>query len=273
MWKGMENMEKENGKKTIQIEGSTVIRDSFDVSNYQIKKSVKMGEENVKAILNFEKATDSQLEYFMENDDHFELTNIQLQLASGFDNSAKTIISNRNGDLVVTGCSFHSEAGVNNGFDCVFVDVIGGSVEVNDLSMESCNVGNSIFAIYDVGISCQLKNVRVESLNESRGCLLLIKGTELTTKINEVSEEMSLNIDNSSFSGVKRSDNGASILDSKSENKICFVVNESNITEDKAETSEKGGAIFFTLCESGSMESSMSFLLMKKAIQPTNCAA
>eukprot|EP00770_Monocercomonoides_exilis_P000084 MONOS_103.1-p1 / transcript=MONOS_103.1 / gene=MONOS_103 / organism=Monocercomonoides_exilis_PA203 / gene_product=unspecified product / transcript_product=unspecified product / location=Mono_scaffold00002:85661-93625(+) / protein_length=2654 / sequence_SO=supercontig / SO=protein_coding / is_pseudo=false len=254
MWKGMENMKKESGKKTIQIEGSTIIQDSFNMSNYQIKKSVKMGEENVKATLNFEKAVGNQLEYFIENDIHLELMNIQLQLASDFDSSAKTIISNRGGDLVITGCSFHSEAGVNNGFECVFVDAIGGSVEVNDLSMGSCNVGNSIFVIHDSGITCHLSNVRVKLLNENGGCLLLIKGSELTTKINEVGEEMNLKIDNSSFSGVKRSDNGASILKSKSENKICLVVNSSNITEDKAESSEKGGALFFTLGASGSMK-------------------
>ncbi|KAH7818139.1 uncharacterized protein MONOS_3938 [Monocercomonoides exilis] len=254
MWKGMKNMRDGDALKTIQINGSTIIRDSFNMSNYQIKKGEKMGGEDTKAILNFEKAIGSQLECFMENDIHLELINIQLQLASGFDNSAKTIISNKGGDLVISECSFHSEAEVNNGFDCVFVDVIGGTVEVNDLSMESCNVGNSIFAIDNAGVSCHFVNVRVESLNESGGCLLLIKGTELTTKINEVGEEMSLNIDNSSFSGVKRSDNGASILESKSENKICLVVNSSNITEDKAELSEKGGAIFFTLGASGSMK-------------------
>ncbi|KAH7830360.1 uncharacterized protein MONOS_3173 [Monocercomonoides exilis] len=255
MWKGMKNVKKEIGNKTIQIEGSTIIRDSFNVSNYQIKKAVSIGEEDMKAILNFEKAIGSQLEYFMANEIHLELTNIQLQLASGFDNSAKTIISNTAGELVMTGCSFHSEAGVNNGFDCVFVDVIGGSVEVNDLSMESCNVGNSIFVIHDAGITCHLMNVRVESLNESGGCILSIKGSESGLKINEGSEEgINLQIDKSSFSGVKRSDNGASILDSKSEKKICLVVNESNITEDKAETSEKGGAIFFTLGASGSMK-------------------
>ncbi|KAH7819139.1 uncharacterized protein MONOS_3293 [Monocercomonoides exilis] len=237
MWKGMENMKKENGNKTIQIEGSTIIRDSFNVSNYQIKKAIGI-----------------QLEYFIENYNHLELRNIQLRLTSGFDNSAKTIISNKNGDLVIIGCAFHSEAGMNNGFDCVFVGAIGGTVEVNDLSMESCNVGNSIFAINNAGISCQLKNVRVKLLNERVGCLLLIKGPELTTKINEGGEEMNLNIDNSSFSGVKRIGNGASVLELKSEKKINLVVNESHITEDKAETSEKGGAIFFTLCASGSMK-------------------
>ncbi|KAH7816666.1 uncharacterized protein MONOS_2950 [Monocercomonoides exilis] len=251
----MECMKKEIGKKTIQIEGSTVIRDSFNMSNYQIKKASSMGEENVKAILNFEKSIGSQLDYFMGNDDHLELTNIQLQLTSGFDNSAKTIISNRAGELVITGCLFHSEARMNNGFDCVFVGAIGGTVEVNDLSMESCNVGNSIFAIHDVEVSCHFVNVRVESLNESRGCLLLFKGTELTTKINEGGEEgTNIEIEKSSFSGVKRSDNGASILISKSEKKIDFVVNSSNITEDKAETSEKGGALFFMLGASGSMK-------------------
>ncbi|KAH7829741.1 uncharacterized protein MONOS_2008 [Monocercomonoides exilis] len=253
IWKGMENMKKDDGNKTIQIEGSTIIQDSYDLSNYQIKKASSMGEEDMKSILNFEKSIGSQLEYFMGNDDHLELTNIQLQLASGFDYSAKTIISNR-GDLVITGCAFHSEAGMNNGFDCVFVDAIGGNVEVSDLSMESCNVGNSIFVIHDAGVSVHLVDVRMDSLNESGGCLLLIKGSESTTKINEVGEEMNLNIDNSSFSGVKRSGNGASILESKSENKICLVVNESNITEGKAESSEKGGAIFFTLGASGSMK-------------------
>ncbi|KAH7816254.1 uncharacterized protein MONOS_3034 [Monocercomonoides exilis] len=256
MWKGMENMKKEIGKKTIQIEGSTIIRDSFNVSNYQIKKSVKMGEENVKAKLNFEKAVGSQLEYFMANNIHLELMNIQLQLTSGFDNSAKTIILNRGGDLVITGCAFHSEAGVNNGFDCVFVDAIGGSVEVNDLSIESCNVGNSIFTIHDSGVDCHFMNVRVESLNESRGCILSIKESEQGLKINEGENEECVNIEieKSSFSGVKRSDNGPNILQSKSEKKICLIVNASNITEDKAELSEKGGAISFTLGASGSMK-------------------
>ncbi|KAH7819937.1 uncharacterized protein MONOS_16483 [Monocercomonoides exilis] len=137
----------------------------------------------------------------------------------------------------------------------MFVYEIGGSVDVNDLSMESCNVGNSIFVIRDAGVSCHFVNVRVESLNESRGCLLLIKGSELTTKINEGGEEcVNIEIDNSSFSGMKRSGNGASVLESKSEKKICFVVNSSNITEDKAEESEKGGAIFFTFGASGSMK-------------------
>ncbi|KAH7823301.1 uncharacterized protein MONOS_772 [Monocercomonoides exilis] len=255
MWKGMKNMKKENEKKTIQIEGSTIIRDSFNVSNYQIKKSVKMGEENAKAILNFEKSIGSQLEYFMENDDHLELTNIQLQLSSGFDNSAKTIISNKGGDLAIRKCSFHSEAGVDNGFDCVFVDAIGGSVKVNDLSIESCNVGNSIFVINNAGITCHFVNVRVESLNESRGCIISIKKCEPDLKTNEENEEcINIEINKSSFSGVKRSDNGPSILESKSEKNICLVVSESNITEDKAETSEKGGAIFFTLGASGSMK-------------------
>ncbi|KAH7831271.1 uncharacterized protein MONOS_11190 [Monocercomonoides exilis] len=256
MWKGMENMKKEIGNKTIQIEGSTIIRNSFNMSNYQIKKVSSMGEENVKAILNFEKAIGSQLEYFVVNDIHLELINIQLQLASGFDNSAKTIISNRNGDSVITGCSFHSEAGVNNGFDCVFVDAIGGSVEVNDLSIESCNVGNSIFVIHDAGVSCYFLNVRVELLNESGGCILSIKKSEQGLKINEgVNEDgATIEIGNSSFSGVKRSDNGPSILESKSEKKIDLAVKESNITEDKAEDSEKGGAIFFALGASGSMK-------------------
>ncbi|KAH7830573.1 uncharacterized protein MONOS_1534 [Monocercomonoides exilis] len=255
MWKGMENMKKEIGNKTIQIEVSTFIRDSFNVSNYQIKKSVKMGEEDTKATLNFEKAIGSQLEYFMVNEIHLELSNIKLQLVSGFDNSAKTIISNKNGELVITGCSFHSEAGMNNGFDCLFVDAIGGSVEVNDLSMESCNVGNSIFVIHDAGITCNLMNVSVESLNESGGCILSIKKSEAGLKINEGGEGgINLQIDKSSFSGVKRSDNGASILESNNEKKICLIVNESNITEDKAESSEKGGAIFFTLSVSGSMK-------------------
>ncbi|KAH7818147.1 uncharacterized protein MONOS_3945 [Monocercomonoides exilis] len=263
MRKGMENMKKESGKKTMQITGSTIIQDSFNVSNYQIKKSVKMGEENMKAILSFEKAIGSQLEYFMENEIHLELSNIQLQLMSGFDNSAKTIITNKNGELVITGCSFHSEAGVNNGFDCVFVDVIGGSVEVNDLSMESCNVGNSIFVIHDSGITCQLRNVRVESLNESRGYILSIKEANTPTKINE--ECADIEIDNSSFSGVKRSNNGASVLESKSEKKICLVVNESNITEDKAEESEKGGAVFFTLGASGSMK------MIKSEVSQCSC--
>ncbi|KAH7817784.1 uncharacterized protein MONOS_1882 [Monocercomonoides exilis] len=253
MWKGMGNIKEGDETKAIQIEGSTIIQDTFNMSNYQIKKSIKMGEENTKAVLNFEKAAGSQLEHFMVNNDHLELSNIQFQLMSGFDNSAKTIISNKEGALVIIGCSFHSEAGMSNGFDCVFVDAIGGSVEVNDLSMKSCNVGNSIFAINNAGVSCQLKNVRVKLLNERGGCLLLIKGPESTTKINEGGEEMNLNIDNSSFSGVKRSDNGASILESKSEKKIELVVKKSNIAEDKAEDSEKGGAIFFTLGSSGSM--------------------
>eukprot|EP00770_Monocercomonoides_exilis_P013232 MONOS_13179.1-p1 / transcript=MONOS_13179.1 / gene=MONOS_13179 / organism=Monocercomonoides_exilis_PA203 / gene_product=unspecified product / transcript_product=unspecified product / location=Mono_scaffold00786:24395-29480(+) / protein_length=1657 / sequence_SO=supercontig / SO=protein_coding / is_pseudo=false len=251
MWKGMKNVKDGDDKKTIQIEGSTTIRDSFNMSNYQIKKTSSMGEEDTKAILYFEKAIGSQLEYFMENYNHLELMNIQLQLTTGFDNSAKTIISNKNGELVITGCSFHSDAEVNNGFGCAFVDVIRGSVDVNDLSMESCNVGNSIFAINNTGVSCHLMNVRVESLNESGGCILSIKKSETTTKTNE--EGINLVIEKSSFSGVKRSDNGASVLESKSEKKICLVVNESDITEGKAELSEKGGAIFFILGSSGSM--------------------
>ncbi|KAH7824001.1 uncharacterized protein MONOS_7956 [Monocercomonoides exilis] len=185
MLKRMENMEKGTGKKTIEIEGSTVIQDSFNLSNYQIKKSVKIGEENLKTTLNFEKAIGSQLEYFMENEIHLELRNIQLQLTSGFDNSAKTVISNRAGELVITGCSFHSEAELNNGFDCVFVDVIGGSVEVNDFSMELSNVVNNIFVIHDSGITCHFVNVLVESLNESGRCILSIKESEAGLKINE----------------------------------------------------------------------------------------
>ncbi|KAH7824122.1 uncharacterized protein MONOS_17554 [Monocercomonoides exilis] len=144
-----------------------------------------MGEENAKATLNVKEAIESQLEYFMGNYARFKLANIRLQLSSGFGNSAKSIISNRKGELVISECLFHSAARVNNGFDCVFVDVIGGNVEVNDLSIESCNVGNSIFAINNAGAVCHLVNVRVESLNESGGCILSIKESEPGLKINE----------------------------------------------------------------------------------------
>ncbi|KAH7832045.1 uncharacterized protein MONOS_401 [Monocercomonoides exilis] len=143
---------------------------------------------------------------------------------------------------------------MNNGFDCVFVDVIGGNVEVNDLLIESCNVGNSIIVIHDVGVIFHFVNVRMESLNESGGCILSIKKSEPGLKINEENEGVNIEIDKSSFSGVKRSGNGASILESTSEKMICLVVNVSNMTEDKAETSEKGGALFFTLGKSGLMK-------------------
>ncbi|KAH7819482.1 uncharacterized protein MONOS_12157 [Monocercomonoides exilis] len=224
----------------------------------------------------------SEDESILKSSSQTEMKFIGIVVPSSFNRTIASVIesSTQNGELHMKNCEMSVTGGMQNtiGFslikstgkmvelDSVTISDVkssvtlfslspsSGTLEVNDLSMESCNVGNSIFAIHDTGVSCHFVNVRVESLNESGGCLLLIKGTESTTKINEVGEEMNLNIDKSLFSGVKRSDNGASILESASEKKICLVVNASNITEDKAERSEKGGAMFFTLGASGSMK-------------------
>ncbi|KAH7819571.1 uncharacterized protein MONOS_14087 [Monocercomonoides exilis] len=268
----------QNAKEEIILCSKSTVTGCVDVGGM----SVKAKAETVVEMECEREVSGSEEESILKSASQTEMIFIGIVVPSSFNRAITSVIesSTQNGELHMKNCEMSVIGGMQNTIGFSLIKSTGkmveldsvtlsdvkssvalfslspssGTLEVNDLSMESCNVGNSIFAINDVGITCHFVNVQVESLNESGGCLLLIKGTESTTKINEVGEEINLKIEKSSFSGVKRSDNGASILESKSEKKIYLVVNESNITGDKAETSGKGGAIFFTLGASGSMK-------------------
>ncbi|KAH7826430.1 uncharacterized protein MONOS_8326 [Monocercomonoides exilis] len=258
LWKGMKNMKKEIGMKTIQIEGSTIIHDSFNVSSFKFEKAETMGEENEKAVLFLEKAVEDGLDCYLVNHKSLSFTDIALHSGTGVDNACRTAVANRAGKLEMTGCSFRSDAQQSTPSRCVFVAMDAGELIVKDLSMDSGSVGCSVFVINEVGVGCTMESVDCSSLNETDGCVFTVKETEEQMCTNSGKEMSSVLIENCSFVGMKRKDDGASVCEMKGESGIELRIEDSLFVDNKAEASEKGGVMLFVLSGSGALRISRS---------------
>ncbi|KAH7825339.1 uncharacterized protein MONOS_575 [Monocercomonoides exilis] len=258
LWKGMKNMKDGEEMKTIQIEGSSSIRDSFNASNYQFEKSETMGEENEKAVLFLEKAVEDGLNCYLANHKFLSFTGIALHLRTRVDNACKTAVVNRAGKLEMTGCSFRSDAQQSTPSRCVFVAMGAGELVVKDLLMDSSSVGSSVFVINEVGVACTMESVHCSSLNETEGCVFTVKETEEQMHTKNGKEMSSILFENCSFVGMKRSDDGASVCEMKGESGIELRIEDSLFVDNKAEASEKGGVMLFVLSGLGALRISKS---------------
>eukprot|EP00770_Monocercomonoides_exilis_P011272 MONOS_11218.1-p1 / transcript=MONOS_11218.1 / gene=MONOS_11218 / organism=Monocercomonoides_exilis_PA203 / gene_product=unspecified product / transcript_product=unspecified product / location=Mono_scaffold00551:28960-37545(+) / protein_length=2862 / sequence_SO=supercontig / SO=protein_coding / is_pseudo=false len=174
LWKGIRQVKESEGAKALRISGSTPIRDAFDGSRYEIENAEAGGEASGKAVLRLEKAYEGPLEYFICNSVSLSLREIKVLMTAGFESTAKAVISNKGGELWIKECAFHSEAQLNNGFECVFVDVNAGVLGVDGLSMDSSCTGQSVLRVEEVGVECNLSNMHISSLNETGGCVISV---------------------------------------------------------------------------------------------------
>ncbi|KAH7826647.1 uncharacterized protein MONOS_7368 [Monocercomonoides exilis] len=204
LWKGMKNMKDGEEMKTIQIEGSTIIQDSFNVSSFKFEKAGTMGEENEKAVLFLENAVEDGLDCYLVNQKTLSFTDIALHLRTGIDCVCRTAVANRAGKLEMTGCSFRSDAQQITPSRCVFVEMNAGELVVKDLLMDSSSVGSSVFVINEVGVACTMESVHCSSLNETEGCVFTVKETEEQICTNYGKEMSSILIENCSFVDEKK---------------------------------------------------------------------
>eukprot|EP00770_Monocercomonoides_exilis_P014921 MONOS_14867.1-p1 / transcript=MONOS_14867.1 / gene=MONOS_14867 / organism=Monocercomonoides_exilis_PA203 / gene_product=unspecified product / transcript_product=unspecified product / location=Mono_scaffold01089:12442-17170(-) / protein_length=1553 / sequence_SO=supercontig / SO=protein_coding / is_pseudo=false len=239
LWKGMKNMKDGEEMKTIQIEGSTIIQDSFNASSFKFEKAGTMGEENEKAVLFLEKAVEDGLDCYLVNQKSLSFTFIALHLRTGVDNVCRTAVANRAGKLEMTECSFRSDAQQSTPSRCVFVAMGAGELVEKDLLMDSSSVGSSVFVI-----------------NED--VFFTVKETEEQICTNYGKEMSSILIENCSFVGMKRSDDGASVCEMKGESGIELRIEDSLFVDNKAEACEKGGVMLFVLSGSGAFHISKS---------------
>ncbi|KAH7816180.1 uncharacterized protein MONOS_18261 [Monocercomonoides exilis] len=172
-------------------------------------------------------------------------------MTAGFESTARAVISNKGGELWIKECAFHSEAQLNNGFECVFVDVNAGVLGVNGLSMDSSCVGKSVLQVEEVGAECNLSNMHISSLNETGGCVISVGNVVPSTAQTMGMQRAAWTWRTVRLRGMKRSDNEASVLVSKSEKGITVRIRDCLLVDGKAETSDKGGGMLFGLHKAG----------------------
>ncbi|KAH7830654.1 uncharacterized protein MONOS_14774 [Monocercomonoides exilis] len=250
-WKGMQQISNEASPKLISISKSTEVTNTFTLSNFTIQSSSLEEEEKQESMLLFREKAGEVSEPFLRCTAELSLKYISLIIASSFDNSASEVILSESGMVSLGQCSLGAEV-MLGGIQisrCSFIVCVRGQLSLVDVAMKSASIGKSAI-IMGTGV-CEIKNFTCSFVNISDGSIfetMEVAGSAKGVNANEKSE---LRLNSSTISSVSRTDNGASVIDSKRERDFWIEMDGTSVSDCKAGQSQKGGAVFVKLGEGG----------------------
>ncbi|KAH7830809.1 uncharacterized protein MONOS_11616 [Monocercomonoides exilis] len=244
-WKGMMQVDGEASRKKMIIDGSTIIRDIFDLSNFSVESQKSEIEEEVKSALNMDINSMIKNQYFLL------LKSISIFTLASFMNAEKTVILNEIGELQFSDCALSSYASTQQPGDYSFVISKSGIVKADKLLIQYINAIQSIF-ILERNCKCELSKISVNSIRMVSGCMFCF--VDVTAKAQYIKTEFVCF--NSSFTTITGEDNKPACLSVEKNEPLVLEINNTIFDSCKANVSEKGGMEYFVLNEESSMRMS-----------------
>ncbi|KAH7815693.1 uncharacterized protein MONOS_121 [Monocercomonoides exilis] len=265
-WKGMQQISNEASPKLISITKSTEVADTFTLSNFTIQSSSLEEEEKQESMLLFREKAGEVSEPFLRCTAELSLKYISLIIASSFDNSASEVILSESGMVSLGQCSLGAEVmlGGMQISRCSFIVCVRGQLLLAEVSMELTSLGKS--AIFIGSVACMANNFTCTFVNISDGSIFEVMEVAGSAKGVNANEKSGLRLNSSAILSVSRTDNGASVINSKRERNFWIEIDGTSVSDCIAGQSQKGGAVFVILPEEG------SFSVLKSTIIRCCCS-
>ncbi|KAH7822098.1 uncharacterized protein MONOS_15737 [Monocercomonoides exilis] len=250
-WKGMQQIDGSETKKEIIIHDTTVLKDSFVLSDFKICSGTTSEVEASHSTLAVSQEEPAEGKGLIRNNKALTFSWIILSVEFIHENGEETIVKNEDGTLTFEECWFSSTSTDNMAQNYVFVEMGKGVLIVDSLNVERIHTKRGVFDVFGK-CECKMNKMNVLSSTIESGSIINVKNAAETTRLNM---KTIININESTFFSVSRKDDGSCVSSSNCSRKsVEMIVKNSSIESCKALSSEKGGSLFFLQSSDGSLK-------------------
>ncbi|KAH7826413.1 uncharacterized protein MONOS_4210 [Monocercomonoides exilis] len=240
-WKGMEQLKSEGESRFMFVSGETVIRDEYDLEEFEMKSDGKRDESKKSRVVFEKKASVGEL-WFIRSHGGVLVEDICFEQAEGFEDHVKALIWNEGGLLNLSDCSFVSAVKDRSEFSCSLVFAKQGVLIVQLFRMESRSIGNSVFAVGDE-TTCVIEKATISGVNMNCDAIVKIVGEEHALGRFETNLVGSVELKDCILEGVQGRSDWCSIMRTDTGKGVMMKVNGSVASDCRAKQSLRGGVM------------------------------
>eukprot|EP00770_Monocercomonoides_exilis_P013238 MONOS_13185.1-p1 / transcript=MONOS_13185.1 / gene=MONOS_13185 / organism=Monocercomonoides_exilis_PA203 / gene_product=unspecified product / transcript_product=unspecified product / location=Mono_scaffold00788:298-9083(-) / protein_length=2902 / sequence_SO=supercontig / SO=protein_coding / is_pseudo=false len=248
-WKGMQQIDQSETKKEMIIHNKTVLKESFVLSDFKICSGTASEVDASHSTLAVSQEERAEGKGLIRNNKSLIFSWIILSVEFICENGEEIIVKNEDGTLTFEECWFSSTNSDNVAQNHLFVEMVKGEMNADNLKVERINTKQGIFDVFD-GCECSMNKLSILSSTIESGSIINVKDSDEVYRENA---NTVININESTFFSVSRADDGSCVCKSDCSSGVEMVVRNSSMESCKALSSEEGGAVFFSLSSDGSL--------------------
>ncbi|KAH7826393.1 uncharacterized protein MONOS_14095 [Monocercomonoides exilis] len=240
-WKGMEQLKSEGESRFMFVSGETVIRDEYDLEEFEMKSDGKRDESKKSRVVFEKKASVGEL-WFIRSHGGVLVEDICFEQTEAFEEHVKALIWNEGGLLNLSDCSFVSVAKDGSEFSCSLVFAKQGVLIVQLFRMESSNIGDSVFAVGDEA-TCVIEKATISGVNMNCDAIVKIVGEEHALGRFETNLVGSVELKDCILDDVQGRSDRCSVMRTDTGKEVMMKVNGSVASDCRAKQSLQGGVM------------------------------
>ncbi|KAH7818718.1 uncharacterized protein MONOS_2154 [Monocercomonoides exilis] len=248
-WKGMQQIDRSETKKEMIIHNKTVLKESFVLSDFKICSGTASEVEARHSTLAVSQEEPAEGKGLIQNNKTLSFSWIILSVEFICENGEETIVKNEEGTLSFEECWLSSTSTDNVAQNFLFVEMVKGELNVDNLKVERVHTKRGIFDMFD-GCECSMNKLSILSSTIESGSVINVKDSD---EVNRENANTVININESTFFSVSKAADGSCVCKSDCSSGVEMVVRNSSVESCKALSSEEGGAVFFLLISDGSL--------------------
>ncbi|KAH7825883.1 uncharacterized protein MONOS_3089 [Monocercomonoides exilis] len=250
LWRGMKQIDLNGVNKTIIICESCVVSDLFDLSSFSVRSSSNDLDRAEMAILMFENLDAVRDNPTITSEKDLLLSEIGIQAKENYQSLNNVLLLCQNGLLELTHCKFDSLSTPNAPLSASFVRIDCGRLDINELNVESINIGRSMIVVNDFK-EISITDIEVRSCNISGGSIC---ETSHSNERSGNSEGARITVTDSVFEALNGLTDESRAMSFKDTTNIDVLLNESVFSACQSTKNQKGGTIMIELEANGCLQ-------------------
>ncbi|KAH7825840.1 uncharacterized protein MONOS_11058 [Monocercomonoides exilis] len=250
LWRGTKQIDLNGVNKKIIISESCVVSDLFDLSDFSVRSSSNDLDRAEMAVLMFENLDAVRDNPTITCEKDLLLSEIVIQAKENYQSLNNVLLLCQNGLLRLTHCKFDSLATPNAPLSASFVRIDCGRLDINELNVESINIGRSMIVVNDFK-EISITDIEVRSCNISGGSIFE------TSHSNERSgnrDRARITVTDSVFEELNGLKDESRAMSFKDTTNIDVLLNESVFSGCQSTKNQKGGTIMIELEANGCLQ-------------------
>eukprot|EP00770_Monocercomonoides_exilis_P016065 MONOS_16016.1-p1 / transcript=MONOS_16016.1 / gene=MONOS_16016 / organism=Monocercomonoides_exilis_PA203 / gene_product=unspecified product / transcript_product=unspecified product / location=Mono_scaffold01460:4161-8347(+) / protein_length=1271 / sequence_SO=supercontig / SO=protein_coding / is_pseudo=false len=260
-WKGMKQIKSDSVEKKIKTKGECSIRDEFFISDLVIESSTSTTNEPEMSNLMLENVSPDK-NVLLNVNRNMTINHVRISTSSDFVCLNDALIACQNGNITIMSCQFHSLAPHTNPLSVEFVQILEGCLMIQDLEVESINIGRSMIVTSNK-VNVEIIEMKIQSVNLAEGSLINVDHVP-TDERNK--EKKQIQINSSSFLSVNGKNDESRVLSCLDSTNTNIFIGTSNFSGCQSPETQKGGCILIKLCEDG------NFHLKESIVEMCGCS-
>ncbi|KAH7827741.1 uncharacterized protein MONOS_15108 [Monocercomonoides exilis] len=250
LWRGMKQIDLNGVNKTIIICESCFVSDLFDLSGFSVRSNSNDLDRAEMAVLMFENLDPVRDNPTITSEKDLSFSEIVIQAKENYQSLNNILLLCQNGLLRLAHCKFDSLSTPEAPLSASFVRIDGGRLDINELNVESINIGRSMIVVNDFK-EVLITDIEVRSCNISGGSIFK---TSHSNERSGNSEGARITVTDSMFEALNGLKDEVRAMSFKDTTNIDVLLNKSVFSGCQSTKNQKGGTIMIELEANGCLQ-------------------